>query len=359
MSTTIEIPFPDDWHVHLRDDDMLAAVVAYTARRFRYAMVMPNLLPPITSTATAVGYRDRILAHTPEDAPDFRPVMAVYCSPEVDLADLRAGIDDGVIAAVKYYPAGATTNSEAGGSSLAGFRDLFEVLIDTGTRLLVHAESTDPTVDIFAREAAFLDDELAPLCESMPELQVTVEHVSTRAGVDFVSAHPGTAATITPHHLARERSHLLADGMRPDLYCKPVINSRADQEALVAAATSGDPAFMLGTDSAPHPTTAKYGPQAKAGVFNAAYGLEVVADVFAKANALDKLPAFVSHNGCAIYGVDAPAASLILESTAEDPDRATSLTTQSGHEVVLFGVDEATRWTIHTLEVQPATAPLR
>lgn len=346
MSTTINIPLPDDWHVHLRDDDMLSAVVGYTARRFRYAMVMPNLMPPITSTADATAYRDRILAHAPDDAIDFRPVMAMYCSPAVDLGDLRAGIDDGVIAAVKYYPAGATTNSEAGGSSLAAFSELFEVLVDTGTRLLVHAESTRPDVDIFAREEAFLVDELAPLCASMPDLMVTVEHVSTRAGVDFVSAHPGTAATITPHHLARERSHLLADGMRPDLYCKPVINSADDQRALVAAATSGDPAFMLGTDSAPHPTTAKYGPKAKAGVFNAAYGLEVVADVFARADSLDQLASFVSHNGCAIYGVDSPDHRLELTSTAVDPERAASLTTDSGDEVVLFGVDEASRWTV-------------
>jgi len=349
MSTMTEIPLPDDWHVHLRDDDMLSAVVAYTARRFRYAMVMPNLVPPITSTAAAVAYRDRIIAHAPDDAPDFRPVMALYCSPEIDLADLRSGIEDGVIAAIKYYPAGATTNSEAGGSSLSAFSELFEVLIETDTRLLIHAESTRPEVDIFAREEAFLVDELAPLCVEMPELSITVEHVSTRAGVDFVEAHENTAATITPHHLARERSHLLADGMRPDLYCKPIINSADDQRALVAAATTGNPAFLLGTDSAPHPTTEKYGPKAKAGVFNAAYGLEVVADVFAKANALDNLAAFVSHNGCAIYGVDAPRHRLGLTSESVDVERASMLTTNNGADVVLFGVEEATRWSARPL----------
>lgn len=325
---------------------MLRAVVEYTARRFRYAMVMPNLLPPITSTTDATAYRDRILAHAPEDAVDFRPVMALYCSPDIDLVDLRDGIESGVIAAVKYYPAGATTNSEAGGSSLAAFSDLFEVLAETKTRLLVHAESTRPEVDIFAREEAFLVDELAPLCAATPELLVTVEHVSTRAGVEFVAEHQNTAATITPHHLARERTHLLADGMRPDLYCKPVINSADDQRALVTAATSGDPAFFLGTDSAPHPTTAKYGPQAKAGVFNAAYGLEVVADVFARADALDNLAAFVSHNGCAVYGVAAPEHHIELTAETVDVERASTLTTAAGDRVVLFGVEEATRWSV-------------
>lgn len=349
MSSSITIPFPDDWHVHLRDGDMLEAVVGYTARRFRYAMVMPNVMPPIVSTADAAAYQQRILDAAPDDAVDFRPVMALYCSPKIDLADLRSGIDDGVIAAVKYYPAGATTNSDAGGTSLLAFQDMFDVLADTGTRLLVHAESTDPTIDIFDREAAFLDAQLTPLCAEMPELQVTVEHVSTAAGIDFVSAHPQVAATVTPHHLARERSDLLANGMKPDLYCKPVINSRADQAALVAAVTSGDPAFMLGTDSAPHPTTAKYGPSAKAGVFNAAYGLEVVADVFDTAGALDQLGAFVSGNGCAIYEVEAPTAQLTLTSETIDQELATTLSTASGDSVVLFGAEEAKRWTIKDL----------
>ncbi len=344
--TSITIPFPDDWHVHLRDGAMLDAVVGYTARRFRYAMVMPNVVPPITSVADAAAYRDRILGSAPSDAVDFRPVMALYCSDAIDLADLRTGIADGVVAAVKYYPAGATTNSEAGGTSLLAFRELFDVLADTGTRLLVHAESTDPSIDIFDREAAFLDNQLAPLCEAMPELLVTVEHVSTRAGVEFVAAHPHVAATVTPHHLARERSDLLADGMRPDLYCKPVINSSEDQAALVEAVTTGDPAFMMGTDSAPHPTTAKYGPKAKAGVFNAAYGLEVVADVFDQHDALSQLGAFVSGNGCAIYGVEAPEHTLELSKETMDKDLAAELSTSAGDSVVLFGTEEASRWTV-------------
>lgn len=348
VTLSIEIPTPDDWHVHLRDDEMLEAVVDYTARRFRYAMVMPNLLPPITSTAAATSYRDRILSAA-SDVGEFTPLIAMYCSQGVDVDDLRAGIESGVIGAVKYYPAGATTNSAAGGTSLLDFSPIYEVLVETGTRLLVHAEATDPSIDIFDREAAFLEDQLAPLCAQMPELAVTVEHVSTSAGLDFVKAHPGTAATITPHHLARDRSDLLANGMKPDLYCKPVINSTDDREALVAAATSGEPSFMLGTDSAPHPTTAKYGPTAKAGVFNAAYGLEVVAEVFHQANALDALSAFVSANGCAIYGVDPPTTALRLERTEVDLELATTITTQAGDSVVLFGTEEATMWQVSSI----------
>lgn len=343
---TIDVPLPDDWHVHLRDDEMLAAVVGYTARRFRHAMVMPNLAGPITSTAAAAAYRQRILAHAPDEAADFRPLMTLYCSDQVDLADLRAGLADDVVHAVKYYPAGATTNSAAGGSAMADFMDLYEVLIDLDVRLLVHAESTDPAVDIFAREAAFLERELAPLCAALPELAVTVEHVSTAAGIAFVREHAQAAATITPHHLARERSHLLADGMRPDLYCKPVINSAADQRVLVEAATGGEPDFLLGTDSAPHPTTAKYGPKAKAGVFNAAYGLEVVAETFHRAGRLEHLSAFVSGNGVTTYGVEPPEHTLRLTRSPLDAEVATSLTTEAGDEVVLFGAEEATHWTV-------------
>ncbi|MEM7287265.1 MAG: dihydroorotase [Actinomycetota bacterium] len=346
MATEIEIPLPDDWHVHLRDDEMLEAVVEYTARRFRYAMVMPNLVPPITDTAAAAAYRARILEHAPAGAPDFRPLIAMYCSPLIDIPDLRVGIADGIIAAVKYYPAGATTNSEAGGTGLMQFVDLFETLADMGVRLLVHAEDPDPEVDIFDREEAFLVRELAPLCDRIPELAVTVEHVSTAAGVSFVRDHPQAAATVTPHHLARERSDLLADGMRPDLYCKPVINSADDRDALIAAATAGDADFMLGTDSAPHPTTAKYGPKAKAGVFNAAYGLEVVAEVFHRAGALDRLPLFVSANGLAVYNVEPPTQRLRLTREDVETERATSLSTRLGDEVVLFGAGEASHWRV-------------
>lgn len=344
--TSITVPRPDDWHVHLRDDEMLAAVVGYTAHRFRYAMVMPNLVPPVTSSTEAAAYRDRIAAHVPADAPDFRPIFAWYCSHDIDHTDLVAAHDAGLAAAVKYYPAGATTNSEAGSASMLDHLPLFEVMAGAGIRLLVHAESTDPRVDIFDREAHFLDTQLASVCERIPELSVTVEHVSTSDGVDFVSSHAGCAATVTPHHISRDRTDLLADGMKPDLYCKPVINSIEDRQRLVEVVTSGAPAFMLGTDSAPHPTTAKYGPSAKAGVFNAAYGLEVVAEVFHQHGRLENLAAFVSGNGVARWGVDPPADTVTLERTEVDRELATTFSTTAGDEVVLFGVEEAARWSV-------------
>jgi dihydroorotase len=349
VEATVEIPRPDDWHVHLRDDSILEAVVDFTARRFRYALVMPNLVPPVTTLDAARAYRDRILAAAPPGH-DFRPLMTLYCSDEVSPDDLRRGFEEGVVHALKYYPAGATTNSEAGGSALSDFSDLLEVLAGLGMRLLVHAESTDPEVDIFDREAAFLDNELTPVCEAIPELSVTVEHVSTRAGVELVTAHPRMAASITPHHLARQRSDLLADGMRPDLYCKPVINSGDDQVALVDAATSGDPAFFLGTDSAPHPSSDKYGPRAKAGIFNAAYGLEVVAEVFAQRGRLDSLAAFASQNGAAVYGFEPARERIRLERVDEGSAGielpSERLVTSGGQEIVLFGAGEAGHWRV-------------
>ena len=344
---TVEIAAPDDWHVHLRDDEMLAAVAPYTANAFRHAVVMPNLVPPVTSTAAAAAYRDRILAAAGPDArPDFTPVMVLYLNDQLDAADLLAGAADGIVFGAKYYPAGATTNSAAGGSSLLGYRDVLEAMAGAGVPLLVHAESTDPAVDIFDREAHFLETQLAAVCERVPSLLVTVEHVSTSAGVDFVASHAGCAATVTPHHISRDRTDLLADGMKPDLYCKPVINSIEDRERLVDVVTSGAPAFMLGTDSAPHPTTAKYGPTAKAGVFNAAYGLEVVAEVFFRAGKLDNLAAFVSGNGVARWGVEAPSDTLTLERSEVDRELATTFSTTAGDEVVLFGVEEAAKWSI-------------
>lgn len=346
---SIDIPRPDDWHVHLRDDELLAAVVQYSAQRYRYAMVMPNLRPPIVSAAQADAYRQRILDRIPGEHAHFIPLMTLFVSPALDLDDLRRGVTAGVVKAVKYYPAGATTNADQAEGALADYDDLFAALVDLDVRLLVHAESTDPTVDLFDREQVFLERELAPVCARHPELGVTVEHISTRAGVAFVEAHPQAVASITPHHLARDRGHLLADGMRPDLYCKPVINSGADRAALVAAATSGSPDFFLGTDSAPHPTTAKYGPKVAAGVFNAPYGLEVVAEVFHGAGHLDRLAGFVSHHGAAVYGVPPAEQQVRLTRSQQGEVPADRLRTESGQEVVFFGVDEAARWTVQAL----------
>ena len=349
MTTSVEIPRPDDWHVHLRDDDMLAAVVGYSASHYRYAMVMPNLRPPISSLAQAEAYQKRILAQVPHDVTTFRPLQTFFLSDLLDLDELRAGAASGLIKAVKFYPAGATTNSDQAKGTLADFDDVYDVLAELGLRLLVHAESTRPDIDVFDREAQFIDDELAPLCVRRPELGVTLEHVSTAAGVQFVEANGQVSATVTPHHLARDRGHLLADGLKPDLYCKPIINSPTDRTALVEAVTTAQTSFVLGTDSAPHPTTAKYGPNAAAGVFNAPYGLEAVAEVFHQAGALDRLEAFVSGNGCTLYGVENSSDRLRLTRSAEPgPEVETELRTSQGDAVVFFGVDEAQLWQIET-----------
>ncbi len=363
---SVEIAVPDDWHVHLRDDHMLAAVTPYTARWFRHALVMPNLVPPIVDSVRAADYRERILAAAgPEARPDFTPVMALYLTPEVTVDDLRAGVEAGIVIGCKYYPAGATTNSEAGGTAILAHRPLLEYLAEAGVPLLVHAEATDPAIDIFDREAVFLERELVPLVAELPELRVTVEHLSTAAGVDFVRRHPAVRGTITPHHLTCDRSDLLANGMRPDLFCKPIINTAENREALVAAATSGAPDFFLGTDSAPHPFSSKYRANVSAGIFNAPFALPVVAEVFHRADALDHLEAFTSLNGCRHYGYPPSTDRLRLtrrgsagpglgDGTGDGPDE---IVTAAGDRVRIFGVAEAARWSVETVAADPTTAP--
>lgn len=346
----IEIPRPDDWHVHLRDDEMLEAVVDWSARHFRYSLVMPNLVPPVVSVADAAAYQKRILAAAGSrdgSDRDFRPLMTLYLTPGIDAEDLIAGFAAGVIGGVKFYPAGATTNSDSGGTDLLNFRVLLEVMASEGIPLLVHAESTDPELDIFDREAAFLADQVGPLLQEMPELSVTVEHISTAAGIELVRQFDQAYGSITPHHLSCDRSDLLANGMRPELFCKPVINSAQNRRALVAAATSGDPKFFLGTDSAPHPLSAKETRVAKAGIFNAPYALQVTAEVFHGQGALHKLADFVSMNGAARYGVEPSTARLRLTRSGPTVDEpADTLTTSTGDVVRLFGVHEASLWDV-------------
>ena len=348
MSETITIPRPDDWHVHLREGAMLQAVIGYTSRRFRYAMVMPNLSTPVATTEQAAMYLEQIRNVTPLDSPDFRPLMTLYCSDQLKIDDLSHGHSEGIVKAVKYYPAGATTNSQSGGSAMMNYTHIFEAMEEKKIPLLVHAESTDDNVDIFDREAAFLERELSLVCERFPELKVTVEHISTSDGIDFVKSHPQVGGSITPHHLSRNRSDMISPAFHPDLFCKPVINSEQDRLTLVETAISGDPSFFLGTDSAPHPTHAKYGKDAKAGIFNAAYGLEVIAEIFATENKLDNLSAFTSVNGATFYGYEPSQENITLHRSSLDPERATHISTENGNQVVLFGAEEASQWTIST-----------
>lgn len=348
VTTEIVIPRPDDWHVHLRDDEMLAAVVDHTARWFRNALVMPNLTPPITTAAEAQAYRARILDAVTIEGDGFLPQMTLYLTAGLTPTDLVAGWSEGLFAGVKFYPAGATTNSDAGGTNLLDFEPVLAAMAEHGVPLLVHAESTNPAIDIFDREAAFLDQQVGPLLAQMPELSVTVEHISTSAGIDLVKQFGQAYGSITPHHLSCDRSDILANGLRPELYCKPVINSAANREALVAAATSGDPKFFLGTDSAPHPLSQKEARVAKAGIFNAPYGLQVTAEVFHQASRLDQLANFVSVNGALRYGHE-PATDSLRLTRNESPDTsavAETLTTTAGDEVRLFGVEEAALWAI-------------
>ena len=348
VSLTITIPRPDDWHVHLREGDMLQAVIGYTSQRFRYAMVMPNLSTPIATTEQARTYLQLIKEVTPLSSPDFRPLMTLYCSDQLRVQDLLQGHAEGIVKAVKYYPAGATTNSQSGGSAMLDYSQVFSSMEEHRIPLLVHAESTDPDVDIYDREAVFLERELKTICERFPEMKITVEHISTSDGIDFVNGHKQVGGSITPHHLSRNRSDMISPSFHADLFCKPVINSEEDRKKLVETAISGDPSFFLGTDSAPHPTEAKYGKNAKAGVFNAAYGLEVVAEVFAKENRLDQLAAFASYNGSAFYGYSHSDENIVLTRQEVELEVATHLSTQSGNKVVLFGIEEASHWTIET-----------
>ncbi|MFT5268950.1 MAG: dihydroorotase [Acidimicrobiales bacterium] len=346
-SVEIVIPRPDDWHVHLRDDEMLDAVVDHTARWFRHALVMPNLTPPVTSTAQAQAYRARILDAASVGSDTFVPQMTLYLTPTIDVDDLVAGWNAGVIGGVKFYPAGATTNSDAGGTNLLDFEVTLATMAELGIPLLVHAESTDPAIDIFDREAAFLEQQVGPLLAHMPELSVTVEHISTAAGIDLVNEFGQAYGSITPHHLSCDRSDILANGLRPELYCKPVINSADNRRALVSAATSGNPKFFLGTDSAPHPLSQKEARVAKAGIFNAPYGLHVTAEIFYQSDALDQLEAFVSLNGAVRYGQEPSSDELRLVRNESPADDVVELiTTAAGDQVRLFGVAEARRWSV-------------
>jgi len=303
MTEAITIRRPDDWHLHVRDGAMLEAVLPFTSRVFGRAIVMPNLVPPVVTAADAVAYRMRVRAALPEGS-SFTPLMTAYLRDDTDADDIAAGFRDGVLTAVKLYPAHATTNSAAGVTDFANVRTVLAAMETIGMPLLIHGEDAAPDVDIFDREASFVERRLAPLLKDFPGLKVVLEHLSTEIAVDFVRAHaPQLAGTITPHHLAENRTGWLGHGLRPHLYCMPVIKRESDRLALVEAATSGEACFFLGTDSAPHALGRKLAPVCAAGVFNAPVALETYAEIFAKAGRLDRLEAFASVNGPRHYGL--------------------------------------------------------
>ncbi len=313
MVESLTIRRPDDWHLHFRDGETMRAVVPQTARQFARAIVMPNLAPPVTTTALAAAYRDRIVAAVPEGVA-FTPLMTAYLTDESDADDLAVGHADGVLTAAKLYPAGATTNSAHGVTDVANIMGVLERMAEIGMPLCVHGEVTTPDIDIFDREAVFIDRILQPLVDRLPTLRVIFEHITTMQAVSFVeSAGPNVAATITPQHLHINRNDILVGGIRPHMYCLPVAKREQHRLALRGAATSGSSKYFLGTDSAPHHRHAKESDCGCAGIFNAPFALESYVQVFEDEDALDRFEAFASLNGPAFYGLAPNEERITLE----------------------------------------------
>jgi len=304
---------PDDAHLHLRDGAALASVLPHTARVFARAIVMPNLKPPVTSTALAAAYRDRILKSLPQGS-EFEPLMTLYLTDNTTAEEIARAKRSGFVCGVKYYPAGATTNSEAGVTRIERAYPALAAMEEHDLPLLVHGEVTSPGVDVFDRERVFLETVLAGIARRFPRLRIVVEHVTTRESVEFVLAGgPQIAATITAHHLLYNRSAMFAGGLRPHHYCLPVLKREEHREALVRAATSGNPKFFLGTDSAPHARADKEAPCGHAGIYTAHAAIELYAEAFEQAEALDKLEAFASFHGADFYRLPRNRGSIALQ----------------------------------------------
>ena len=341
LTTRLIIRQPDDWHVHLRDGEMLRAVAPYTARQFGRAIVMPNLSPPITTVAAASAYRERIMAAVGEGN-RFTPLMTCYLTDDADADEIARGHQQGVWTACKLYPANATTNSAQGVTDLRNVWPVLERMQAIGMPLLVHGEVTDPQVDIFDREAVFIDRLLEPLNRDFPALKIVLEHITTAEAVAFVQdAREGIGATITPQHLLINRNALFAGGIRPHAYCLPVAKRERHRLAVRAAAVSGSARFFLGTDSAPHAREAKEASCGCAGIFNAPFALESYATVFDAEGALDRLEAFASENGPRFYGLPLNAERVVLErSQATIPDSLPA----GEHSLVPFHAGETLTW---------------
>lgn len=318
MTQSLTLRRPDDWHLHLRDGAMLRAVLPETTRHFARAIIMPNLVPPVVTGADAAAYRDRILAALPEGA-DFTPLMTLYLTEDTDPDDLAAAHASGLITAVKLYPAGATTNSASGVQDFDRVRPVLERMAEIGCPLCVHGEVVDADIDIFDREAVFIDRVLDPIRRATPGLRVVMEHITTKNGVDYVKANDrDLGATITTHHLIINRNHILVGGIKPHYYCLPVAKREEHRLALRSAATSGDPRFFLGTDSAPHVDAAKETGCGCAGCFTASNTLPLLAHVFEEDGALDRLEGFASRHGPAFYGLPVNDGTITL-SKGETP----------------------------------------
>ena len=318
MMNEITITRPDDWHLHVRDGDALKTVVPHTAAQFGRAIIMPNLKPPVTTAAQALAYAQRIRGVVPQGV-SFEPLMTLYLTDNLPADEIKRAKDAGVVA-VKLYPAGATTNSDAGVTDLRKTYKTLEAMQREGLLLLVHGEVTSPEIDLFDREAAFIDTQLIPLRRDFPELKIVFEHITTREAAQYVQgAGQFTGATITAHHLLYNRNAIFTGGIRPHYYCLPVLKRETHRRALVEAATNGSPQFFLGTDSAPHPAHLKEHATGCAGCYTAHAAMELYAEAFDNAGALDKLEAFASFNGADFYGLPRNAGSVTLKRTSWTP----------------------------------------
>lgn len=334
---------PDDWHLHLRDEALMASVLPDTARQFARAIVMPNLRPPVTTTAQAQAYRQRILAALPAGL-KFEPLMTLYLTDNTSAAEIKLAKASGVVRAVKLYPAGATTNSDAGVTDLRKTYIALEAMADCGMPLLVHGEVTESSIDIFDREAIFIERVLQPLLKDLPNLRVVFEHITTREAAQFVTSAPDNiAATLTPQHLLYNRNAMLVGGIRPHFYCLPVLKRESHREALVKAATSGNPKFFLGTDSAPHAQHTKENACGCAGCYSAHSALELYAEAFEAAGALDKLEGFASFYGADFYGLPRNTEQITLRKT----DWQVTVTVGFGeHRLVPLRAGETLSWKV-------------
>lgn len=344
MTQSLTIRRPDDWHLHLRDGAMLKAVLPETARHFGRAIVMPNLVPPVVTGDEASAYRERIMAALPGDM-TFEPLMTLYLTEQTDAEDVRRAAASGLVKAVKLYPAGATTNSASGVRDFDKVRAVLDVMAEIGLPLCVHGEVTDAEIDIFDREAVFIDRVLDPIRRATPGLRVVMEHITTAQAAEYVRAGDDTlAATITVQHLMLDRNDMLVGGMRPHYYCLPILKRRDHREALVDLATSGFTRIFLGTDSAPHPTHKKEAECCAAGAFTAPIALSCIAEVFEAQNALDRFEAFVSLNGPAFYGL--PVSDETLTLTKSEPLEIPTKIAAGDDTVTVFDPGRPLYWSV-------------
>ncbi|MGE4534370.1 dihydroorotase [Halomonas sp.] len=340
--TSLTLTRPDDWHLHLRDDQALAAVVAASARQMGRAIIMPNLKPPVTTTEQALAYRERILAALPEGS-RFEPLMTLYLTDNTPAEEIERAHASGLVQAVKLYPAGATTNSDSGVTDLAHCDAAIAAMARLGIPLLMHGEVTDAEIDIFDREAVFIERVLTPLLERHPSLRVVFEHITTADAAEFVSSAPANVgATITAHHLLYNRNHMLVGGIRPHYYCLPILKRERHRQALLAAATSGSPKFFLGTDSAPHAQGDKESACGCAGAYTAPAAIELYATAFEEAGALERLEGFASHHGPDFYGLPRNADTITL--VRESWTLPASLPYADGQRIVPLRAGECLDW---------------